>query len=124
MIVTLFQKGKLSSEDVGNGMGEMIEFIDSFVIDSPRAYEYLGDVLSSILNVGAVDIGWLIEQTNKTKISPDADAPERVVKETMIAYSNKFGKDATKSTFTSSEGALADLVGKDKWNAISSSVLS
>lgn len=124
MIVTLFQKGKLSSEDVGNGMGEMIEFIDSFVIDSPRAYEYLGDVLSSILNVGAVDLGWLIKETNKTKISPDADAPERVVKETMIAYSNKYGKDKTKSFFTPSEGALANLVGKDKWNAISSSVLS
>lgn len=124
MVVVLFQKGKLSKGDVGDGMAEIIEFIESFVIDSPRAYEYLGDTLSSILHVGAVDIGWLIEQTNKTKISPDTVAPERIVKETMVAHSNKYGKDAAKSTFTSSADKLADLVGSDKWNAISSSVLS
>mmetsp|Transcript_7134 Transcript_7134/g.11294 ORF Transcript_7134/g.11294 Transcript_7134/m.11294 type:complete len:1094 (-) Transcript_7134:624-3905(-) len=124
MVVLLFQKGKLSKADIGNGMAEIIEFIDSFVIDSPRAYEYLGDTISSILNVGAVDIGWLIEQANKTKITPDTDAPERIVKETMVSFSNKYGKDTAKSTFTSSADKMVDLVGNDKWNSISSSVLS
>ena len=123
IVVTLFEKNKLSKADVGNGMAEVIEFIDSFVLDSPKAYEYLGDMLSSLLHVKAVDVAWLCEQTEKTKVSPGTDAPERTIKECMLATKSKFGSLEAQSLYSGGADRLAVLLGNDKWNAIASEVL-
>jgi translation initiation factor 4G len=123
MIKILFQKEKLSKEDIENGMGEIVEFVDSFVIDSPRAYEYIGDVVSELLNVGAVDVQWLAMQTEKTKLSPESAVPERVVKDVMAAFVNKFGKEKAHTVFDDGVEKLAEVLGIDKWNTIAGSVM-
>lgn len=122
LIALLFEKKKLSQDDVGGGMADIVEFIDSLVLDSPKAFEYLGDMLATMLNVGAVDVTWLVEQTEKTKLS-DASVPERVIKETMVAFVGKFGKDNAQSTFGDGADKFAELLGNDKWNAVASSIL-
>ena len=123
LIALLFEKKKLSQEDVGDGMADIVEFIDSLVIDSPKAFEYLGDIIATILNVGAVDVTWLVEQTEKTKVS-DASVPERVIKETMVAFVGKFGKEKAQRTFGDGADKFAELLGNDKWNAVASSILA
>jgi hypothetical protein len=123
LIALLFEKKKITHENVGNGVADIIEFIDSFVLDAPNAFQYLGDMVAALLNVGAVDVSWFAEQTEKTKLCGDPTVPERVVKETMIAYAKVFGKEKALSLFNPGADKFADLLGNDKWNAVASSVL-
>ena len=119
----LFKKGKLTTDDVGNGLMDTVEFIDSLVIDAPRAYEYLADLLSALLEAKAVSVSWLCEQCEKTKMDPNTNAPERVIKETMVATKEKYGAATASSIFGDSADQLATLLGNDKWNALASSIL-
>ena len=123
MLALLFVKGKLSKDDVGNGMAEAVEFIDSFVIDSPKAYDYLGDLLSALFNAKALTIAWLCEQCEKLEA---ADTPEKVVRKTMEAMKNKFGPAAVKECFGGADASLklAALLGEDKWNAIAGEMMA
>lgn len=121
MFVILYEKKKMSATDLGNGVAEVVEFLDSFIMDSPRAYEYAGDMVSSLLNAGAVSIAWLCEQSAKIQAS---DANERLVKETMVAFVKKFGKEKAQGVFGDGADRLAVLLSNDKWNDLASSVLS
>lgn len=117
VLTTLYDKGKLSSSDVQNGLAENIEFIDSIVMDAPKAYEYYGDIISELLEFKALDISWLASQLEK--VAPEAKAPERTFKETLLRYSQKQGSEAAKTLVQGSEQLLSDLMGKAAWDAIS-----
>jgi translation initiation factor 4G len=125
MLTMLFDKGKLANDDIRNGLVDVVEFIADIVIDSPKAYEYLGDLLSAMLKIKALDVSWLCEQCEKLKsLDPDSDAPEKVVRKTMEATKQKFGVDALASCFGGKDDLqLAGLLGPDKWNAIASEML-
>jgi hypothetical protein len=123
----LFEKGKLTKDDIRNGLAEIVEFIDSFILDSPRAYDYLVDLLSAMLKVKALDVAWLCEQCEKLKLDPNPSGlPEKVVRKTMEATKQKFGVNVMKSCFGGKDDGirLARLLGDEKWNAIASEMLS
>lgn len=120
MITIIFQKGKLTKGDVENGMADMVEFIESFVIDAPKAFDFLGEMLGSLLNAKALNITWLCEQCKK--ISPGA--AEKVVKCSMEYIKVSHGADAVKSSVGGEGPALGNVIGADKWKAISDSFLA
>merc|ERR1712021_212538 len=70
------KEGKISSSDVKTGLVDIIEFIDSFVCDAPMAFDYLGRMLAAMIRSNAIDVTWIGEQAEKTKISSD-DIPEK-----------------------------------------------
>jgi translation initiation factor 4G len=126
VIATLAEKGKLTTKDVEDGMNDCIEFIDSMVCDSPRAFEYLGDVLAPLLRIGTIDVPWLCDSCEKTKVSdPDTVAPEKIIHATLTALKKTTGPDAAvaKSKFTANETALKKLLGASTWKTISEELL-
>jgi len=119
IITILFEKKKLTSEDVRNGLMDAIEFIDSFVMDSPKAFQYLGDLLGALLILKAFDVPWLCEQLEKTKVDPGTRAPEKVIRFTFAAAKASGDAVIVKNAFTSADKALLDLLDADSWAAIS-----
>jgi translation initiation factor 4G len=98
---------------------DAIEFIDSFVMDSPRAYEYLGNLLGSLLQIKAFDVEWLCEQLEKTKADPDTVAPVKLVRYTITSAG-----PSAKGSFSAAEKALVGLLGADSWKTISQELLN
>jgi len=86
LFTLLYSKGKLSSKDFEAGMADMVEFVDSFEVDIPKACQYLGEVLSACLQMKALSKEWL-----KEKCSILAPAySEKVIFETEQALSRMF----------------------------------
>lgn len=62
LLVLLFKKGKLSKDDVCHGLAEAVESIDK---GNYTAYDHVAHVLGALVEVDAVDVEWLIDQTQK-----------------------------------------------------------
>lgn len=117
VISILFRKGKLTSDDIGLPFADIIEFIDSFVVDSPRAMEYLGDMAAEFFHIKALDVAWLCGQAKKLEefsghLIPDVI--ENCAKSLVKAYS----VDEAKTLFGAANSALIGLLGAEKWNEI------
>jgi translation initiation factor 4G len=122
MLTVLFEKGNLTKGDIRNGLVDVVEFIADIFIDSSKAYEYVGNLLSAMLKIKVLDTAWPCEPLEKLKaVDPDSDAPEKVVRKSMEATRQKFGVDAVKSCFGSKDDLqLVALLGADKGNVIAS----
>jgi len=120
----LYEKGKLSRSDVEEGLMDIIEFIDSMILDSPRAYEYLGQLLTEMIRINCLDVGYICDQLEKTKVDPDCKAPERLVQSTFTAMKKSGGPSAVNAALQAknAEAALEKLLGTDKWRSICSSL--
>jgi len=117
----LVEKDRLSSEDVKEGMIDLIEFIDSYVYDAPRAFDYLGELLTSMIKVKAVDMPYICEQAAKTKMSSDEN-PGKIIDALANAMKNGMGASDAKSVLTAHESTVSELVGAEKWASIKGSL--
>jgi translation initiation factor 4G len=125
IVAILAEKGKLTKEDVRTGLQDAIEFIDSFILDSPRAYEYLGDMLGEMLKLKAIDVAWLCKETEKTKVDQNSEAPIRLTRATISALKAAAGVDFAKKCFSgSSEKDLIGLIGSDSWKSMAADQFS
>ena len=119
IISILAEKRKLSQDDVKNGLADAIEFIDSFAMDAPRAFEFLGELLASLLRIGTIDANWICQQSETTKLDPTTKAPARIIGETLKALAAQTDKKTALSSFSSAESSLAKLLdGADKWEDV------
>jgi len=116
MISLLFTNGKLTMADIEDPMGEMIEFADSFIVDSPRALHYIADMVAEFLQIKALDVLWLCKQTKK--LTHCLDLIPEIIGLTVKALTRKFGPDNAKVIFIPHSNVIGDLIGKDAWNDI------
>lgn len=86
LLTLLYTKEKLSSKDFEDGMADMIEFVDSFECDVPKACLHLGEVLSACLQMKALTKEWLKEKCTLT--APGYS--EKVISGTEQALSRMF----------------------------------
>ena len=114
----LYKNSRLTSEDIGPPFGEIIEFLDSFVCDSPQVSTYMGDIMAEFLHIGALDVNWLCEQTAKLKEFSSHIIPS-FLESCVTSSLARSGVEMTKSYFDSASGALNDLLG-DEWKDIAS----
>lgn len=119
MVSILVEKGKLSSSDVKAGLVDLIEFIDSLVYDAPKAFDYLGEMLTAMYNVKAIDIAWICEQAEKAKVNSE-DNPEKIIRALAGAMEFNSGKDGVRAAL--SGGPVAKLLG-DNWDVVSKDIL-
>jgi translation initiation factor 4G len=112
IIAILFTKDKLTSLDVQQPMGDIVEYIDSYVCDSPGAFGYVGDMLSTFLHVKALDVIWMCDVTSKCFEHADK---VKVIDHTVQAFKSKYGDAATRACFggASETRALESLLGPD-----------
>jgi translation initiation factor 4G len=128
MLVLLVEKDRLSKEHVRTGLANFVEEVDMMVMDLPKVYEYVADMLSALLKAEALDVVWLCERAQKIK-DDDMNAPgahEKLIRKTMEAMKSKYGADAVQSSFADNDSSLklASLLGADKWNEMASEILA
>jgi hypothetical protein len=124
--VTLFERKKLSKENVQDGLADFIEFIGSSALDAPRAYEFIGQLVAKLMVVEAVDMSWLSEATRKgMDQDPDQNIPDKLIRETLsFLLKNPEGKQmARRFVTTEADKAWANLVGGDAWITITQEYL-
>jgi len=119
MLEVLYTNGKLEKSHFEVPMGDIVEFISSFVVDSPNAYQYLGDMLTTFIHMNALSVLWLCEQCEKLK-AEDSDAIEEVLRKAIESQKRIYGLDEAMTTFgnVSHKAALVGAVGADKWSQI------
>jgi len=112
IVAILFNKGRLTPAHVQESMVDLVEFIDSFVCDSPHAFEYVGEMLATFLNIKALNIPWLCEATSKCMNQPDKF---KVIDHALEAMKAKYGDGAARACFggSSESRALETLLGPD-----------
>jgi hypothetical protein len=121
LLALLVQQGKLSSDDFMAGVADLIEFIDSYFCDAPRAYEYLGDLLATMMKVKAVAIPFICEQAEKSKMGSDEN-PFKIMEALVSSMKKIVGADETKVILDANKSAIEALLGADKWSVIRSSL--
>lgn len=119
MLSLLVEKKKLSPSDIKAGLADLIEFIDSYVYDAPKAFDYLGDMLTAMYNVKAIDVAWISEQAKKTEIA-SKDNPEKIIRALAGAMEAKNGKDGVKTAL--SDPSVSSLLG-DRWAEVSAAIM-
>ena len=117
LLAVLVQKGELSSDDVKDGLVDFIEFIDTFVYDAPKAFDYLGETLSTMLKVKALDVPWICKEATKTKAS-NAENPGKIIQSLAASMMSVLGADEAKSILNANASVIEGLVGADKWSSI------
>jgi hypothetical protein len=112
IIAILFSKDKLTSLDVKEPMADIVEFIDSYVCDSPGVFGYVGDMVSTFMHVKALDVIWLCDATSRCPESPDK---LKVIDHTIQAMKSKYGDAETRACFggANETRALESLLGPD-----------
>ena len=123
VIRILYENKKLTSAEIKDGLVDAVEFIDSSVIDCPKLYEYVGDLLAVLFEAKAVDVAWYVETVEKTKTDPNTPAPEKITRATIGSVRKSGGASAAQGIFGSSSSQMNGLVGADKWSAISNDLL-
>jgi|ERR1712166_803115 len=121
LLEVLVKEDKISSNDVKIGLADTIEFIDSLVCDAPMAYDYLGRMLATMIRSNAIDVTWIGQQAEKTKISNDA-TPEKIIRAIIKAIHSDKGVEAVKNSFGHHQAAMETLLGKDKWVVIKAEI--
>jgi len=111
MLSVLFKQNKLSCSDFEEPIGELVEFIDSFMIDSPNALCFLALMLSEFVQVKALNIGWLCFQTEKLRQTSAKLIPE-VIGKTMDFLIKHHGLDTAREAFLPHKDALGNLLGE------------
>jgi translation initiation factor 4G len=125
IISILAERGKISSEEVKNGLLDTIEFIDSFAMDAPRAFEYVGELLAPLLKIDTIDVDWICKQSETTKVEPNTKAPSRIVGETLKALAKLTGTEAAVEKFDASQSSVVQLLGStDEWSSIKAHYLA
>lgn len=119
----LFEQGKLSKDDIQNGLAEFIEFIDSMILDCPKLFEFVGEWLGVMFVKKAVDVQWFCDTLEKTKHDPNTQAPEKLTRATISSIRSSAGVGAAKECFGGNSGAMNSLLGAEKWSAISKDLL-
>lgn len=123
IIRILYEKGKLSQDTIRTALVDFIEFIDSMIMDCPKLFEYTGDLLAILFVNGAIDVQWYCVTVEKTKMDPEAKAPEMLTRATINSIRSQEGVGAAKDIFGKQSGLLNKLCGADKWNSISKDLL-
>ena len=116
LFVTLFENQKLTKDDVCRGLVDSIEFIDSFLLDSPRACEYLGEMLAPMLKLNAIDSAWLCARCEN--LDPNSSLAEQVIKNTIMSLKKRFGAEVAAAFLSNDGAAFESLLGVDKWTGI------
>jgi translation initiation factor 4G len=119
----LVEQKKLTPNDIKAGLVDLIEFIDSYVCDAPRIFDYLGDMLAGMIRTGAVNVAWIGEQAEKTKPA-DASIPEKIIRALVLAIKNdkRGGPAAVKNAFAPHQQAMETLLGAGTWAEIKKEV--
>ena len=112
IVAILFTKGRLKPTDIQDAMLDLVEFIDSFVCDSPGAFGYVGEMLATFLNIKALNIPWLCDATSRCMNQPDK---LKVIDNAVEKMKAKYGDDEARACFggANESRALEQLLGPD-----------
>lgn len=118
----LCEHEKLTKTDVQEGLADPLEFIDSMVMDCPRAFEYFGEIIADMMRLKMTDMPWLCALFQKIKGADESTkAPESITRHLLRSVKEAEGKDAVK--LYSSDPTLKEQLGASLVDEILGSLL-
>lgn len=122
ILVILYKAKKLTKSDVEVPMADMVEFIDSFVVDSPGAIGFLGEMLAPFLDMKVLSVPWLCE---KTALLMKKEDQKEVIHKVIVETKKACGDGAARAVFggPNEVKALEQLLGAGEFQAIAAKCL-
>lgn len=122
MIVALHKAKKVTNGDIVAAMSDMVEFIDSFVFDNPRIFDYVGDMFCAFANANVLTAKWLC---NSTANVCDKGCKPKVIAGAMKSLKASFGDAAVRECFggPADRSALEGLLGAAKFQELAKEFL-
>mmetsp|Transcript_15108 Transcript_15108/g.25769 ORF Transcript_15108/g.25769 Transcript_15108/m.25769 type:complete len:482 (+) Transcript_15108:3-1448(+) len=122
ILVILYKAGKLTKSDIEGPMADMVEFIDSFVVDSPGAIGFLGEMLAPFLDMKVLDIKWLCE---KTALLMNKKDQKEVIHKAILEMKKACGDGSARAVFggPNEVKALEQLLGAGEFQSIAAQCL-
>jgi len=118
MLTTLYKNRKLSPSDVQQPLGELIEFLGSYSVDSPRAPQYIGDIVADFIHLKALDIAWLCSQAKKLE-EFDGHLIAGLIELSIQSVIGRHGLDEARAAVNKDMRALTSLLNERTWTEIS-----
>ncbi len=119
MFKKLYEKGKLSPDDIKGPLGEIIEFIGSFVVDSPKAIQYVADLVADFIVLKAFNLVWFCDQAKKLQ-EFDGHYIPGLVELSILSLMARLSVDEVVTLLNKYNAAFVDLLGADAWKEIKS----
>ena len=113
----LYKKGKLTSSDIREPLAEIIEFLGSYVADSPNIVKHISVLIADFIILGALDIAWLCEQTKKLQ-EFDSHVIPGLIEKCIQALISKLDPNEVKSLLNKHTSALTALLGAENWSKV------
>jgi len=117
MVSILFKCEKLSMSDIRSPLSEIIECIDSFIVDSPRAITYLGAMISEFLFVKAIDLAWICMECEKLR-ELSSHLIFHIIDQTILSFLDKHGFNVARDMFTPYNSSLINLLGSERYKIV------
>jgi hypothetical protein len=118
MIAILVERNELTSCDVKAGLVGLIRFLVVVCENSQESFDYLGEMMSTMLYVKAIDIPWLCNQVKEAAASHLFC--ENIIRALAKAIEANRGKDEVRAAFSGSSAEW--LLGAD-WASVSKDIL-
>lgn len=114
MFKILYEKNKLSPTDIKEPLGEIIEFIGSFVVDSPMVVQYVGEIVADFVILKALDMVWFCEQARKLE-EFDGHLIAPLVELAILKLIERLGYEKVTALVSKDESTFVSLLGSDRW---------
>ena len=101
------------------GLVDLIQLIDSYAYDARKAFDHLGEMLVVMYSLKVIDMGWICEQSEKTRIS-SGENPEKIIRAFAGALEAKAGKESIASAL---HGQSVKKMLGDRWSIVTESLV-
>jgi MIF4G domain. len=113
----LYRNHRVTRNDISMSFAEIIEFLDSFIMDSPFALENVSCLMAEFLHIEALDVNWLCSNVQKLQQTA-ADLIPKVISSCLKSSINRYNVHEAGSHFEKASDALERLLTNEKWNEI------
>lgn len=87
--------------------------------NAPKAFDYLGEMLAVMYSLKVIDMGWICEQSEKTRISSGENL-EKFIRAFAGTLEAKAGKESVSSALD--DQSVKKMLG-NRWNIVTESLV-
>jgi translation initiation factor 4G len=113
----LYRNHKVTRDDISKSFAEIIEFLDSYIMDSPFALENVSCLMAELLHIEALDVNWLCSNVQKLQETA-ADLIPNVISSCLKYSIKRHNAQEARSHYERASVSLERLLTKEKWNEI------
>ena len=117
MFRILCKESMLPEKSFVAALTDILEFMNEFVVDIPKVYDYMGDVVANLLLLKAIKLSWLCDLCAKF-LDTHPGQSERTLISVMKRFIQLAGDSTAENVLSPCEKAILKVISSDEYNAV------